>query len=744
MVQTFNPYRFQVNGPAAQPASTNGLGRSSGSGNGTVNPASRSQATSLTQALSQAQAGTIIQLSPGIYNRAAGEQFPLVVPSGVVLLGNEANQGKDIVIEGGGETSTELGRQNVALVLGSQAQLRGITVINRSSQGTGIWIESTDPLVQRCTVRNCGREGLVALGSANPLIRDSLFLQNQTSGLTLLRNSKGEIWGNRCQQMPLGLALGDDSAPLVAQNEFLDNSRGLAIAGAASPVLRSNRIANNSESGLVLQGQAQPDLGNTQDPAGNVFLNNRGYDLNNGTGRPVISVGNQISPQRNRGEIAIQASELTEQPPLPEPEIWPMPPSGRVIVVSAPGQASPPASPAAPSPTPSPVTTGLSDIEGHWAEAFIAALLGKSILSGFPDGSFRPQNSLTRAEYAALIAKAFDQPLKRPTLSFQDVAENFWAAPAIAKASRMGFLAGFPDGTFRANQQLTRVQAIVALVSGLGLTGGSPGLLGVYSDRAQIPSYATNAIATATQHRLIVNHPELDLLAPLRPISRAEIAIMAYQALVVLRQAPVLASPYIPEPLMPAALTDVSGHWAEPFVRSMVDQNLLRGFSDGSFQPNAAVSRAEYAVMVAKAFNPVARKPQPNFQDLGENFWAKSAIERATRGGFLAGYSNSRFQPDRPILRVQVLISLVSGLQLSGGHLGLVNRLADQDGIPKYARGAIATALHNRIVVNYPDVDRLSPTREATRGEVAAMIYQGLLLQGRVAPLPSAQVVIPR
>ena len=706
----------------------------------------------LTQALSRAQTGTVIQLAPGVYNSSTGEQFPLVIPAGVILLGNEANKGKDILIEGGGTyNSAILGGQVIGLVLQSKAQLRGITISNKGSTGTGIWIESTDPVIQNCTLRNCGREGIVALGNANPLIRDNLFLQNQTSGITLLRNTKGEIWGNVCRQMPLGLAMGDNSASLVANNQLLENKTGMAIAGSASPVLRGNRIENSSESGLVLRGQARPDLGSDQDPAANVFRNNRKFDLDNGTGRSIVSVGNQVNPQRNQGQIDFKASQLTEPRPLLEPEATAIPQGG---VTPIPPAGNPGTTPGnspnnnggqnGGNPTPPTASTGLSDIGSHWASNFIQALVARNVLSGFPDNSFRPNNSLTRAEYAAVIAKAFNQPLKRPGMKFQDVRDTFWGAQAILKANRMGFIAGFPDGTFRANQQLTRVQAIVALVSGLGLTGGSPGLLEVYSDRAQIPSYATNAIATATQHRIIVNHPLLNQLEPLRPISRGEIAVMIYQALVVLRQAPVLDSNFIPQPLVPSSLRDVNSHWSEPFVRAMVDQSLLRGFSDGSFQPNAAVSRAEYAVMVAKAFNPIALKPEPTFQDISPNFWARSAIIQATRSGFLAGYANSRFQPDRPILRVQVLLSLVSGLKLTGGHQGLVNRLADQDVIPKYAKPAIASALHNRIVVNYPDLDRLSPSREATRGEVAAMIYQGLLQQGRVQALPSPYVIIPR
>lgn len=122
----------------------------------------------------------MILLEPGTYNRASGEEFPILVPPGVILLGNEANQGKEIILEGGGAyRSASLGQQTVTLVLGSKAQLRGVTVINRATNGTGVWIEAADPAMQNCTLRNCGREGLVAVGTANPLIRDNLFCKTR-------------------------------------------------------------------------------------------------------------------------------------------------------------------------------------------------------------------------------------------------------------------------------------------------------------------------------------------------------------------------------------------------------------------------------------------------------------------------------------------------------------------------------------------------------------------------------------
>ncbi len=102
----------------------------------------------------------------------------------------------------------------------------------------------------------------------------------------------------------------------------------------------------------------------------------------------------------------------------------------------------------------------------------------------------------------------------------------------------MGFMVGFPDGTFRPNLNLTRVQAVVALVNGLGLTGGVLDSLNVFTDRAQIPGYATAEVATATQRRIVVNYPNVLQLQPMRDITRAEVVALIYQALVALNRTP--------------------------------------------------------------------------------------------------------------------------------------------------------------------------------------------------------------
>jgi subtilisin family serine protease len=186
-----------------------------------------------------------------------------------------------------------------------------------------------------------------------------------------------------------------------------------------------------------------------------------------------------------------------------------------------------------------------SDISGHWAEKFIEALAAANIISGFPDGSFGPDNSLNRAQYAALLVSAFSPIPKRLATNFIDVSASFWARSAIERANRAGFLSGFPGLKFGPNQNLTKAEAIVSLVNGLELKGGNPDVLKVYSDRSQIPNFALSAVATATALKIVVNYPARDRLSPQRDITRAEISALIYQTLVAINRARAIDSPYI-------------------------------------------------------------------------------------------------------------------------------------------------------------------------------------------------------
>jgi len=696
-------------------------------GNDGNSGASTAPFKTISRALQNVPSGTTIQLAAGTYNSTNGEVFPLTVPSGVALVGNEGNKGQGITINGGGNyISPTFAGQNITLRLNTNSQLRGVTVTNPLSRGTAVWIESAAPVIANNTFTQSKREGVFATGSANPLIQGNVFRLNDANGISMAKNSKGEVRSNVCEQTGYGIAVSDDAAPVIISNRISNNRAGIVASNRSRPVLRQNVIENNTEDGLTVISQSVPDLGSAQDPGGNTFQGNGGYDLQNATSTTLVSAGNQLNPNRVKGLIDFIASEVITPPPTPTPTPTPTPPP-------------------TPTPTPTPTPVQLRDVAGHWAQEFIETLVSKGVISGFPDGTFRPNNNLTRAEYAALLAKAFNLPFKRPAIAFLDISSRFWGAAAIAKTSRMGFLSGYPDGTFRPSRNLTRTEAIVALISGLELTGGDSSALFVFRDRTYIPNYATTKVATATVKGMIVNYPDLGLLNPRRDITRAEMAAILYQSLVATGEADPINSRYIvpgtgSSSSTTDSFTDLVGHWAGPFVNGLLEQDLISGFQDGTFQPDSPINRAQYAALLVKVFNPQPKRDAVNFKDVPADFWAADAIQQAYRGGFLSGVSADTFNPSANVKRSDVLVSLVNGLDLGVGDSAALSIFEDRDQIPSYAQGAISRALQKLIVVNYPNVNRLRPNDEATRAETAAMIYQALVDAGRVSAITSSQV----
>lgn len=178
--------------------------------------------------------------------------------------------------------------------------------------------------------------------------------------------------------------------------------------------------------------------------------------------------------------------------------------------------------------------TSFSDLQGNWAESFIQALTARNIIQGFPDGSFRPDEPVTRAQFAAMIRKAFQKNSTQEVIEFVDVPAYYWAREAIQSAYQMGFLVGYPNRVFKPNQNIPRVQVLVALANGLDLSAKpetTAALNTYFQDAAQIPDYARNSVAAAAEKSIVVNYPTVKLLNPNQLATRADVAAFIYQAL---------------------------------------------------------------------------------------------------------------------------------------------------------------------------------------------------------------------
>ncbi|MBD2136340.1 DUF1565 domain-containing protein [Anabaena sp. FACHB-1237] len=474
----------------------------------------------ITFALTKAQPGTVIKLAPGTYSKDTGEKFPLVVNSGITLFGDEANKGQGILVIGGGYfTSPTFARQDTTVLAKDNTNFSGITFTNPNSRGTAIWVESSNPVIVNSTFINSLREGIFVTGTGNPRIENNIFFKNQGNGISITKSSQGTIRSNLFQNTGFGLAIGGNSTPLVESNNITENTDGLFISDSAKPILRKNAIQKNKRDGVVATITAFPDLGTQDSPGGNLIKNNARYDVNNATKNRIVAIGNDINQKQIFGSVDFVATTITTPPDNT-------------------GNNNPPNN--------SGGTVTFKDVQpGYWAKAYIEALASQNILAGFADGTFKPNEPVTRAQFAAIINKAFNPQPIRTAIKFKDVKTSYWAYNAIKVASSSPFLSGYKDLTFKPEQKIPRVQALVALANGLGLTANSSTILGIYVDAADIPKYAVDPVAAATSKQLVINYPQVNQLAPNRQATRAEIAAFVYQALVNAGRAQPIPSAYL-------------------------------------------------------------------------------------------------------------------------------------------------------------------------------------------------------
>ena len=198
-----------------------------------------------------------------------------------------------------------------------------------------------------------------------------------------------------------------------------------------------------------------------------------------------------------------------------------------------------------------------SDIQSHWSRAFIEALAARGILKGYPDGTFRPNNPVTRAEFAAIIAAVFSPAVKREYAGFVDVPDTHWGIKAIKKVYEGGFLTGYPNKRFGIDENIFKGDVLVAMVNGLGIAAQVDldlvsKLAEIYQDGSLIPYYGINQIALATRVGWIVNYPNVKILNYKTAATRADVAVVVYQGLVYLGKAEKIPSAYI---VVPGALS---------------------------------------------------------------------------------------------------------------------------------------------------------------------------------------------
>jgi hypothetical protein len=190
-----------------------------------------------------------------------------------------------------------------------------------------------------------------------------------------------------------------------------------------------------------------------------------------------------------------------------------------------------------------------------------------------------------------------------------------------------------------------------------------------------------------------------------------------------------------PTPVKGAIFTDVpNSFWAYGDIGNLSGLGYVSGYPDGTFKPNNQITRAEFCAIMDKALNLTNYTQQmPTLTDVSSGDWFYGSVESAVYAGIVKGYGDGTFQPNAPISRQEIACVLVQAMGKAGVAQAMMNAqtiFTDDASIAAWARGFVAEASQAGLIKGYPD-GSFAPKTGATRAEACVMISNLLVLQSK-------------
>jgi len=179
-----------------------------------------------------------------------------------------------------------------------------------------------------------------------------------------------------------------------------------------------------------------------------------------------------------------------------------------------------------------------ADVEKHWAKDAVNDMGSRMVIQGVNDTTFNPNKAITRAEFAAIIVRGLGLKLGEGPQPFRDVTKKDWYSSAVQTAASYELINGFEDGTFRPNDTITREQATTLIARAMKLTGladqhtnlDANEILSAFKDSANIGNWAKDNIALTAKAGLISGRSDGTLAAKAN-VTRAEVATLIQRLL---------------------------------------------------------------------------------------------------------------------------------------------------------------------------------------------------------------------
>jgi len=170
---------------------------------------------------------------------------------------------------------------------------------------------------------------------------------------------------------------------------------------------------------------------------------------------------------------------------------------------------------------------------------------------------------------------------------------------------------------------------------------------------------------------------------------------------------------------------DLGAHaWARDAIYALVEKGVINGMSENTYSPARKISRADFAIMLVRAFDITAGDGE-HFADVDANKYYAEELRLAKANGIVGGIGDNKFNPEGEITRQDMVVMLVRALKAAGKEVAEVDesvftQFADAAAISDYAREAVAQLVKMGAIAGAEG--RINPTGSATRAEVAVML----------------------
>ena len=169
-----------------------------------------------------------------------------------------------------------------------------------------------------------------------------------------------------------------------------------------------------------------------------------------------------------------------------------------------------------------------------------------------------------------------------------------------------------------------------------------------------------------------------------------------------------------------AIFPDITSHWAEEVIIKWAARGIVKGVPDGSFRPDASITRAEFVTIIDSVMNFV-NKSDEQFIDVPSNEWYADKVAKSVAAGVTVGIGNNMFGPSNNITRQEAAVMLYRAFNIQVENQSASDKFVDSNQIALWAKDAVDALVQNKYILGRPG-NRFAPNENITRAEALKII----------------------